>query len=108
MNYYNKNINYLLDLKGVSISQFEKMILIPKLKINEPGTDELIQISNYFNVSIDHLIKAPLRDLDKALSRNIKFLILDVDGTMTDGGMYFTERWNDQILKIQYQGRYGH
>jgi len=98
MNNYNKNLTYLLDRKGISVSQFEYTILIPKVKILEPTPNELIRIADYFNVSIDHLVRKSLKDLNRILSQDIKFLILDVDGTMTDGGMYFTEN-GDQIKK---------
>ncbi len=98
MNYYNKNLNYLLDQKGLSISQFEYTILIPKLRINEPTPDELIRIADYFNVSIDDLIRRPLKEFHQIRQKDIKLLLLDVDGTMTDGGMYFTEN-GDQIKK---------
>lgn len=98
MTRYNHNLNYLLNQKGISISQFEKMILIPKIKINDPSVTELIQISEYFNLSIDILLKKELDNHQKLKELDIKFLILDVDGTMTDGGMYFTEN-GDQIKK---------
>ena len=32
-------------------------------------------------------------------THNIKFLVLDVDGVMTDGGMYYTES-GDQFKKF--------
>lgn len=38
----------------------------------------------------------PIEELTLA---NIKFLVLDVDGVMTDGGMYYTER-GDQFKKF--------
>ena len=98
MNIYYNNLSYLLDKKNISVSQFENIILIPKVKILEPGPVELVKISEFLNISIDLLVKKPLRNLNKILTHDIKFLILDVDGTMTDGGMYFTEN-GDQIKK---------
>ena len=64
----------------------------------EPTPNELVRISDYFDISIDTLLKIQTKSLDKVLARDIKLLILDVDGTMTDGGMYFTEN-GDQIKK---------
>ncbi|MFK8038909.1 MAG: KdsC family phosphatase [Crocinitomicaceae bacterium] len=94
--YYN-NLTYLLDQRNISVSQFENIILIPKVRIVEPTPNELIKIADYFEISIDQLLKEQLRDLNKILSADIQFLILDVDGTMTDGGMYFTE--NGDMMK---------
>ena len=98
MNIYNKNLLYLLDKKGISVTEFENIIYIPKVKIIEPTPDELVRIADYFDISIDTLLKVETKNLDKVLDRDIKLLILDVDGTMTDGGMYFSEN-GDQIKK---------
>ena len=98
MNIYNQNLLHLLDKKGISITEFENIIYIPKVRIMEPTPNELIRISDYFDMSIDTLLKTPTKAIDKVLDRDIKLLILDVDGTMTDGGMYFTEN-GDQIKK---------
>jgi YrbI family 3-deoxy-D-manno-octulosonate 8-phosphate phosphatase len=98
MNIYNQNLLYLLDKKGISLTEFENVIYIPKVKITEPTPDELIRIADYFDISIDTLLKVPTKNLDKILARDIKLLILDVDGTMTDGGMYFSEN-GDQLKK---------
>jgi len=98
MNIYNENLLYLLDKKGISITEFENIIYIPKVKILEPNPVELVRISNYFDISIDILLKVKSKNLDRVLNRDIKLLILDVDGTMTDGGMYFSEN-GDQIKK---------
>jgi len=38
--------------------------------------------------------------------RGIKLLLLDVDGVMTDGGVYFTER-GDELKKFNIQDGYG-
>ncbi|MGV6860451.1 MAG: HAD hydrolase family protein [Putridiphycobacter sp.] len=98
MNIYNENLLYLLDKKGISITEFENIIYIPKVRIIEPTPDELVRIASYFDISIDTFLKVKAKNLEKVLNRDIKLLILDVDGTMTDGGMYFSEN-GDQIKK---------
>ncbi len=98
MSLYYNNLTHLLDQKEISISQFENIILIPKVRILEPTPPELVKISDYFDISIDSLLRKPLKNYNKILSSDIKFLILDVDGTLTDGGMYFTEN-GDMIKK---------
>ncbi|UKN02210.1 HAD-IIIA family hydrolase [Paracrocinitomix mangrovi] len=82
----------------MSITEFEKSIRIPKVRIIEPTPDELIDIAAYFNMPIDVLVLKDLKKLHQFDDHNIKMLILDVDGTMTDGGMYFTEN-GDQIKR---------
>lgn len=91
MSVYYHNLTHLLDQKGISVSQFENIILIPKVRILEPTPTELVKISDYFDISIDLLIRKPLKQFNKILEADIQLLILDVDGTLTDGGMYFTE-----------------
>jgi len=98
MNIYNQNIQHLLYQKGITISEFSSDINIAKLLIMEPTPNELIKIANYFNLSIDDLLKRNINTKNLAEGLEIKLLILDVDGTMTDGGMYFTEN-GDQFKK---------
>ncbi len=98
MNIYNKNLDYLCEQRKMSVTEFEHVIYIPKVKIMEPTPDELVRIADYFNLSIDILLRKELRLNDRTENKEIKLVLLDVDGTMTDGGMYFTEN-GDQIKK---------
>ena len=98
MNIYNENLLHLLEQRKISITEFENIIYIPKVRIMDPTPDELIRISDYFNIPMDVLLRKDLRLDQKIKSLDIKLVILDVDGTMTDGGMYFTEN-GDQIKK---------
>lgn len=98
MNIYNSNLLHLCDMQGISITEFENIIYIPKVRIMEPTPDELVRIANYFQLPLDVIV---LKDLKKAQNfdkSRFKLIILDVDGTMTDGGMYFTEN-GDQIKR---------
>jgi YrbI family 3-deoxy-D-manno-octulosonate 8-phosphate phosphatase len=98
MNIYNQNIQHLLYQKEISISEFSNEINIAKQLIMEPTPNELIRIANYFNLSIDALLTRSISKQNLVQGLDIKLLILDVDGTMTDGGMYFTEN-GDQFKK---------
>lgn len=97
MNVYNQNLDYLCEQRGISISEFELIIYIPKVRIMEPAPEELIRIADFFNLPIDVLLRKDLR-MDRSKFSKLKLILLDVDGTMTDGGMYFTEN-GDQIKK---------
>lgn len=98
MNIYNSNIIYLCDQKGISITEFENIIYIPKVRIIDPQPEELLRIADYFDMSLDILLKKDLRSAARGSEHQIKLILLDVDGTMTDGGMYFTEN-GDRIKK---------
>lgn len=97
MNIYNSNLLYLCEKQGISITEFENIIYVPKVRIMEPTPEELVRIANYFNLPLDVIVLKDLRQLDKFDKNKFKMMILDVDGTMTDGGMYFTE--NGDVIK---------
>jgi len=98
MNIYNQNLQHLLYQKNSSITEFSNEINIAKQLILEPTPNELVKIAAYFKLSIDLLLTRSLDRQNLITNLDIKLLILDVDGTMTDGGMYFTEN-GDQFKK---------
>ncbi len=91
MNFYNQNLLHLLDKRKISLTEFENIIYIPKVTIMEPTPDEMIRIADYFEIPIDVLIKKDIKNLERIKENKIQLLILDVDGTLTDGGMYYSE-----------------
>ena len=66
----------LEDIKSMSFIEGEKVL------------NSISEISGY---SIDSLINTNIELKEKVETSNIKLLALDVDGVMTDGGMYYTE-----------------
>jgi len=56
---------------------------------------ELLKVAKAFNISLERLLEKDLESLSKFPFQNIKWLVLDVDGTLTDGGMYFAESGNE-------------
>lgn len=98
MDVYNSNLLFLLDQRKLTLTEFERLIHIPKVRINDPTPKEMIEIADYFNLPIDMLLRKDLRKKEKINQIDIKLVILDIDGTMTDGGMYFSEN-GDQIKK---------
>jgi len=86
MTNYTHNVEQLLK-KG---EQPDLNRLSPEFKTH-PTIDDLKYLSEYFETSIDALIKNPkIADMKEALD-NIKLIILDVDGVLTDGGMFYSE-----------------
>ncbi|MFT4601078.1 MAG: 3-deoxy-D-manno-octulosonate 8-phosphate phosphatase (KDO 8-P phosphatase) [Arenicella sp.] len=98
MNIYNSNIDHLCEKEGISITEFENIIYIPKVRIIDPTPNELVRIASYFNLPLDVIVLKDLKQIQKFDKSSFKMIILDVDGTMTDGGMYFTEN-GDQIKR---------
>lgn len=99
MNYYKSNLIHLCDKMDISITEFENIIYIPKVLIVDPTPPELVRIANYFNLSLDVIVLKDLKAAHSFDGTKIKLVVLDVDGTMTDGGMYFTEN-GDQIKRF--------
>ncbi len=60
----------------------------------------VVQLAHVFNVSTDTLLLSPQNDRYAACrSKDLRFLVLDVDGVLTDGGMYYTEQ-GDEFKKF--------
>lgn len=87
-----ENINFLLEERGapaLSSSDF--------LKLNP---NELYEITSQLEVTFESLNTVDLRKRKELLkNRDIKLLILDVDGVFTDGGLYYTSS-NEEIKKF--------
>lgn len=98
MNIYNSNLLHLCEKEGISITEFENIIYIPKVRIIDPTPDELVRIAGHFKLSLDVIVLKDLKAAQSFDKSQFRMVILDVDGTMTDGGMYFTEN-GDQIKK---------
>ncbi len=96
-NYFDKNLQYLLEKEGKSPDDLSKTLEI-SLAGAKIYAEDLLKLSNYFQLSIDKLIKEDLK-LVLNKRKDIKLLILDIDGVMTDGGMYYTAD-NDEIKKF--------
>lgn len=99
MNFIHKNIKFLREQRQLSHKQLGVMCnlsadAIKSLEngISEPKLDELVLFSEALNYPVDRLI---LENLEKTYyqlkSFDFKFLALDIDGVLTDAGMYYTE-----------------
>ena len=100
MLFFAKNITYLKNRQKVDTQQIAANLgaTFPYLASGDvsPTVQDLIVLSSLFNVSIDDLLKKDLEArANLAQSKIIKFLVLDVDGTLTDGGMIFTSNGDE-------------
>lgn len=99
MEFYKNNLTWLCEQRNISLTEFEDLIAIPKVRIMDPMPHELVRVADYFGYDLDTIVRKDLRLLDRIPVQNIRMIVLDVDGTLTDGGMYYTES-GDQIKKF--------
>jgi 3-deoxy-D-manno-octulosonate 8-phosphate phosphatase (KDO 8-P phosphatase) len=104
MNYFKDNLEYLVDIKSKSdqlesrdVRQMERWVndFINSYYAN-PSVDELWDIASFFEISIDDLVKKNLEELSAFRKKDIKLLALDIDGVLTDGGLYYSEKGDEQ------------
>lgn len=67
--------------------------------IRDPHPQALVEISDLAGVSVDRLLRKNLREIEAKKKDLPKLILLDVDGTLSDGGMYYTEN-GDQMKKF--------
>lgn len=68
---------------GISVAELQGFV-----GGTSPSADHLLTISDRLGFSVDVLLRGKMRRLP---AKSFKMLVLDVDGTMSDGGMYFSE-----------------
>lgn len=105
MNYFSSNIKFLKKQRNISFAGRAQLALVKEKYIkqaikngNSVTLAQLIQFSQAFGLSIDTLVNV---DLSKkhTLANSIKLLVIDIDGVLTDGGMYYTES-GDELKKF--------
>jgi 3-deoxy-D-manno-octulosonate 8-phosphate phosphatase (KDO 8-P phosphatase) len=107
MTLINKNIKFLREQKQLTHSQLATMcnMTVDMLKTLENGAfepklQELLLLSEALNCPVERLITDNLEKNHYMLkSFSFKFLALDIDGVLTDGGMYYTEN-GDELKKF--------
>jgi YrbI family 3-deoxy-D-manno-octulosonate 8-phosphate phosphatase len=95
MSLLEKNLNGLLQSNGM-----EKMEILNRYQVSDYyqlTLAQLNQLCTELSCSLENLLLFP-QFVERERLRKIKLLILDVDGVMTDAGMFFTES-GDQIKK---------
>lgn len=95
MSLLEKNLNALLQSNGM-----EKMAILNRYQVSDYyqlTLAQLNQLCTELSCSLENLLLFP-QFVERERLRKIKLLILDVDGVMTDAGMFFTES-GDQIKK---------
>ncbi|MFA6924130.1 MAG: HAD hydrolase family protein [Bacteroidales bacterium] len=103
MIYFLENFNFLLkqnqlslekisDKTKISVDEIEKI----KKGLIEPNLLQLLTISEVLNYPTDRILKENISKTQQLLENfNFKMLMLDVDGVLTDGGMYYTQNCDE-------------
>ena len=95
MSHLVSNINRFLAAQGIEKSNFLNDFGVPV--IEDLTLTQLQSFCSSHNLELENLIAYP-QFVDRSKLKTIKLLILDVDGVMTDAGMFFTEN-GDQFKK---------
>jgi YrbI family 3-deoxy-D-manno-octulosonate 8-phosphate phosphatase len=91
-----KNIAYLVESGKVPYDLIAWQDIVAGRAIS---AQEMLQVCRYVQFNPDYLMLRDLSVLDQLNAHNIKLLVLDVDGVMTDGGMIFTKN-GDELKKF--------
>ncbi|CAN5350168.1 hypothetical protein BH09BAC5_BH09BAC5_08490 [soil metagenome] len=97
MSLYAANISFLLRKNNLDAGKISAELGIKELA--RPLPDDIKHIASRFSVTTDLLLKTDLELREEQRSKEIKFVIFDIDGVMTDGGMYYTES-GDEFKKF--------
>lgn len=90
MNFFHKNIGFLIEKQG-----FTKIEFFLKIGFEPKGSEEdqlnlLALSSEYFQIPVERLLKEDIEQREKLCKAlKIRFLVMDIDGVLTDGGMYY-------------------
>ena len=90
MSYY-RNLEYLCKRNKMDMSALADSAGVDYTDIRKPSPEDLVRIAGYFGISLDLLIKGNLARYEELRSKDIRLLVMDVDGVLTDGGMYYSE-----------------
>ncbi|TND10541.1 MAG: 3-deoxy-D-manno-octulosonate 8-phosphate phosphatase [Bacteroidetes bacterium] len=96
MTLYQKNISFLLKSRGIRIEEIGGVF---PSAAKEPSLGELIMIADHFGLPLDLLLRSDLKARAAARSKKIRLLVMDIDGVLTDAGMYYTEN-GDELKKF--------
>ncbi|MCA6362108.1 MAG: HAD hydrolase family protein [Bacteroidetes bacterium] len=97
MSRYAANLNYLLHRHNVAAADLAQQLGIRDL--SHPLPDQLAAVAAHFHITPNLLLGELLEEKENLRNRDIKLLVMDIDGVMTDGGMYYTES-GDEFKKF--------
>lgn len=97
MSLYAANLSFLLRKNELDAGKISAELGIKDLA--RPLPDDIQHIATRFSLTTDLLLKTDLELREEQRSKEIKLIIFDVDGVLTDAGIYYTEN-GDEIKKF--------
>ncbi len=97
MSLYAANLSFLLRKNEISGAKISVELGIKDLA--HPFPDDIQHIATRFSLTTDLLLKTDLELREEQRSKEIKLIIFDIDGVLTDAGIYYTET-GDEIKKF--------
>jgi hypothetical protein len=99
MSAFHNNLSYYLENGSIGHTYLDKVKSYLSSE-SDPTIEDLISFSDMLGISVDILLRKDVSKLlNMANTSDLKLLVVDVDGVMTDGGMYYTES-GDEFKKF--------
>jgi 3-deoxy-D-manno-octulosonate 8-phosphate phosphatase (KDO 8-P phosphatase) len=100
MHHFLSNLQYLLTQHSDRVEKLATRDVNQILNHNTPPTlEDVVRISNEFGIPLDTLVNTDLKNRETVKNNEINVLFMDVDGVLTDGGMYYSEK-GDELKKF--------
>jgi YrbI family 3-deoxy-D-manno-octulosonate 8-phosphate phosphatase len=93
MDFFRKNISYLYETGKIEEELFQQFS-----ENQHPELNSILLISDIAGITTDNLLKQDLR-AQAEVPADLRLIIFDIDGVMTDGGMFYTES-GDELKKF--------
>lgn len=105
--FFSENFQYLSVQRKIDAAKWAAATGISQKKIKDfldkkelPDVKQFLKIASYLNYPMNRLLTEDLRSIEKIIKTfDFKFLVLDIDGVMTDAGIIYTES-GDEIKKF--------
>jgi YrbI family 3-deoxy-D-manno-octulosonate 8-phosphate phosphatase len=97
--YFSDNLAFLLETRGISPEQLQQKTgfhaqNLSYFTLNHmvPSLEDALFFADFFDITLDRLARVPMREwYEKAVKKDVQLILFDVDGTLSDGGMYYSE-----------------
>ena len=89
MSLYAANLSFLLRKNNIGAEIISAELSIKDLA--RPLPDDIQHIATRFSLTTDLLLKTDLEAREEQRNKDIKLIVFDIDGVLTDAGMYYTE-----------------
>ncbi len=104
---FNKNFHYLVESRYLTLTDIWRETRIEmdsligyKTNAEVPDVNTALLLSDFFKLPVEMLLTEDIEKKEAIHSAfEFKFLVLDIDGVMTDGGIIYTET-GDEIKKF--------